>query len=176
VFARSFGNRIIGDIEQTDIEKWFAGQNWSPKTYNDALQKTSQFWKHAIKSRWAVKNPVTEIKRLKVAHAPVKIYTPDALQKQLFNLDFHHAIRRTLTGAGFRVTRIRKHDFHDCWEIRMERGPSMFDDSYAQIRRRIRRALRAEKLYSKFEGMEVGFQGNRLVVGFCSKLGAVGYI
>ncbi len=92
------------------------------------------------------------------------------------NLDIHRAVKRTLTAAGFRVTRIRKHDFHDCWEIRMERGPSMFDDSYAQIRRRIRRALKAEKLYSKFEGMEVGVQGNRLVVGFCSKLGAVGYI
>ncbi|MGA2281052.1 MAG: site-specific integrase [Verrucomicrobiota bacterium] len=86
VFARNFGNRVIVDIEQTDIEKWFAGQEWSAKTYNDALQMTSQFWKHAIKSRCAVKNPVTEIKRLKVAHVPVKIYTPDALQKQLFNL------------------------------------------------------------------------------------------
>lgn len=92
------------------------------------------------------------------------------------NLDFHRAIRRTLTGAGFRVTRIRKHDFHDCWEIRLERSPSMFDDSYAQIRRRIRRALRVEMIYSKFEGMEVGFQGNRLVVGFCSKFGAVGCV
>lgn len=58
----------------------------------------------------------------------------------------------------------------------MERGPSMFEDSYAQIRRRIRRVLRAEKLYSKFEGMEVGFEGNRLVVGFCSKFGAIGHI
>jgi hypothetical protein len=60
VFARNFGNRVIGDIEQTDIEKWFAGQEWAAKTYNDTLQMTSQFWKHAIKSRWAVKNPVTE--------------------------------------------------------------------------------------------------------------------
>lgn len=53
----------------------------------------------------------------------------------------------------------------------MERGEVMFNDNYVQIRRRIRRVLRAEKLYSKFEGMEVGFQGKRLVVGFCSKLG-----
>ena len=80
VFARNFGNRIIADIEQTDIEKWFAGQEWSAKTYNDALQMTSQFWKHAIKSRWAVKNPIKEIKRLKVPEAEVKIYAPDALK------------------------------------------------------------------------------------------------
>jgi integrase len=86
VFARHFGSKIIADIEQTDIEKWFASHEWSAKTCNDALQMTSQFWKHAIKSRCAVQNPVTEIKRQKVTYSPVKIYTPDALQKQLFNL------------------------------------------------------------------------------------------
>lgn len=85
-FARTFGSQEIADIEQMEIENWFASQSWSAKTYNDNLQMTSQFWKHAIKSRWALKNPVAEIKRLKVADAPVKIYTPDALQKQLFNL------------------------------------------------------------------------------------------
>jgi hypothetical protein len=92
------------------------------------------------------------------------------------NLSVHHQIKNALTGAGFRVSKIRKYDIHDLWEVRMERGESMFDDSYVQIRRRIRRVLKVEKLYSKFEGMEVGFQGKRLVVGFCSKLGAVGYI
>ena len=86
LFARSFGSRIIVDIEQTEIEKWFVGHEWSEKTYNDNLQMTSQFWKHAIKSRWAVKNPVKEIKRLIIPETKVKIYAPDALQKQLFNL------------------------------------------------------------------------------------------
>ncbi len=92
------------------------------------------------------------------------------------DLTFHRRIKNALNGAGFRVSKIRKYDFHDVWEIRMERGSAMFNDNYVQIRRRIHRVLRAEKLYSKFEGMEVGFQGKRLVVGFCSKLGAVGYI
>jgi integrase len=86
LFARNFGSRFIVDIEQTDIEQWLSGRDWSATTYNDSLQMTGQFWKHAIKNRWAVNNPVTDIKRLKVADAPVKIYTPDALQKQLFVL------------------------------------------------------------------------------------------
>jgi len=115
VFARSFGNHVIVDIEQTDIEKWFAGQEWSAKTYNDTLQMTSQFWKHAIKSRWAVKNPVAEIKRLKVAHAPVKIYTPDALQKQLFNLRLKtpELVAVAVVGAfgGVRIREISRLDW-----------------------------------------------------------------
>jgi len=86
LLARKFGSREIVDIDQVEIENWFAGQSWSPKTYNDNLQMTSQFWKCAIKNRWATKNPITEIERLTVPNKPVKIYTPDALQKQLFNL------------------------------------------------------------------------------------------
>jgi integrase len=86
LFARNFGNRVIADIDQNEIEKWFAGRKWSAKTYNDCLQMTSQFWKYAIKNQWAVKNPVTEIKRLRIIAAPIKIYTPDVLRKQLSNL------------------------------------------------------------------------------------------
>ncbi|HEU5124498.1 MAG TPA: hypothetical protein VFW05_10585 [Verrucomicrobiae bacterium] len=86
LFAREFGNREIAAIERIEIEKWFNAQPWAPKTYNDNLQMTSQFWKHAIKSRCATQNPVTEIERLTVPRKPIKIYTPDTLQKQLFNL------------------------------------------------------------------------------------------
>ena len=92
------------------------------------------------------------------------------------NLSFHREIKGALTDAGFQVSRIRKHEIHDVWEIRLERGPQMFNDSYVQIRRRIRCVLKAVNVYSKRDGMEVGFQGKRLVVGFCSKLGAIGYI
>ena len=56
------------------------------------------------------------------------------------NLSFHHEIKGALTEAGFQVWRIRKHEIHDVWEIRLERGPQMFNDSYVQIRRRIRHA------------------------------------
>ena len=112
--------------------------------------------------------PEDVIDRNLLKQAVMRVLTED--------LTFHRRIKDALNGAGFLVSRIRKHDFHDVWEIRMERGSAMFNDNYVQIRRRIRRVLRAEKLYSKFEGMEVGFHGKRLVVGFCSKLGAVGYI
>ena len=92
------------------------------------------------------------------------------------NLSIHLQIKEALTEAGFQVSRIRKHEIHDLWEIRLQRGSEMFNDNYAQIRRRIRRVLKAVNVYSKRDGMEVGFQGKRLVVGFCSKFGAVGYI
>jgi len=92
------------------------------------------------------------------------------------SLSIHRQIKTALMDAGFQVSRVRKHEIHDLWEIRLERGSDMFGDNYVQIRRRIRRVLRAVNIYSKRDGMEVGFQGKRLVVGFCSKLGAVGYI
>jgi hypothetical protein len=112
---------------------------------------------------------------------PEDVFDRNALKRCMFNvltedLTFHQRIKDALNSAGFRVSRIRKHNFHDVWEIRMERGSAMFEDSYVQIRRRIRRVLKAEQLYSKFEGFEVGFQGKGLVLGFCSKLGAVGDI
>ena len=86
LFGREFGKREIATIERIEIEKWFNAHSWAPKTYNDNLQMTSQFWKHAIKSGCATQNPVTEIERLTVPRKPIKIYTPDTLQKQLFNL------------------------------------------------------------------------------------------
>lgn len=86
LFAREFGDSVIADIKQIEIEKWLSGHQWEAKTSNDYLQMTSQFWKYAMRNGWAIKNIVSEIPRLKVAHKPVTIYTPDALQKQLYNL------------------------------------------------------------------------------------------
>jgi len=92
------------------------------------------------------------------------------------DLSFHHQIKAALTDAGFTVTRVEKHWFHDCWEVRLQRGVAMLEDTNVQIRRRIRRVLRARKIYSKYNGLEVGNFGRHLVLGFCSKLGAVGFI
>jgi integrase len=86
LFAIEFGDSVIGDIKQIEIEKWFNSHEWAAKTSNDYLQMTSQFWKFAIKNAWAIRNPTSEIKRLKAPRVPVAIYTPDALRKQMFNL------------------------------------------------------------------------------------------
>jgi hypothetical protein len=45
-----------------------------------------------------------------------------------------------------------------------------------QIRRKIRQAFRAEGLYTKYDGLETGIQGRRIICGFICKLGKVGYI
>ena len=92
------------------------------------------------------------------------------------DLSFHRRLKCALTNAGFKVSTVQKHWFHDCWEIRLTRSAAMLEDSPVQVRRRIRRVLKAEGIYSKYDGIEVGVQGRRLVLGFISKLGAVGFI
>jgi hypothetical protein len=57
VFARKFGESMIADIPQNDIETWFNDQPWGATTVNDSLQMVSQFWKYAVKNGWAVSNP-----------------------------------------------------------------------------------------------------------------------
>jgi hypothetical protein len=92
------------------------------------------------------------------------------------DLSFHEQIKDALTNAGFAVTRVRKHEVHHVWELRMERGASLRRQTDVQIRRTIRQAFRAEGLYCKSEGIEVGIQGRRIICGFICKLGKVGYI
>ena len=89
---------------------------------------------------------------------------------------FHHQIKDALTNVGFRVTRVRKHEVHHVWELRMERSATMLRLTDIQIRRKIRQAFRAEGLYSKAEGIEIGILGRRIICGFVCKLGKPGYI
>jgi integrase len=115
LFARKFGNSVIADIQQTEIEKWFVGHEWGAKTSNDYLQMTSQFWEYAMKSGWAIRNPASEIKRQKVARLPVAIYTPDALRKQLYNLrrNAPELVATAVLGAfgGLRISEIGRTDW-----------------------------------------------------------------
>lgn len=92
------------------------------------------------------------------------------------DLSFHHQFKDALTNVGFRVTRVRKHEVHHVWELRMERSESMLQQTDVQVRRKIRQAFRAEALYSKAEGIEVGIIGRRIICGFICKLGKPGYI
>jgi hypothetical protein len=92
------------------------------------------------------------------------------------DLSFHQQIKDALTNAGFTVGRVRKHEVHHVWELRMERGALMLRQTDVQIRRKIRQAFRAEGLYCKAEGIEIGIQGRRIICGFVCKLGKPGYI
>jgi hypothetical protein len=110
LFARKFGDNVIADLRQVEIENWFAAQNWAAKTSNDCLQMCGQFWKYAVKSGWAVKNIVVEIPRRKITRQPVAIYTPDALQSQLFNLQQNapELLAAAVVGAfgGLRISEV----------------------------------------------------------------------
>src|SRR3569833_3780180 len=44
LLARKFGFREIVDIDQVEIENWFAGQSWSPKTYFVFFLLFCLFW------------------------------------------------------------------------------------------------------------------------------------
>ena len=92
------------------------------------------------------------------------------------DFSFHQQIKDALVDAGFRVTRVRKHEIHHVWELRLEKGALMLRQTDAQIRRRIRQVFRAEGLYCKAEGIEIGIQGRRIICGFICRLGKTGFI
>jgi hypothetical protein len=92
------------------------------------------------------------------------------------NFSFHTQIKRSLSSAGFVVGRIQKHWFHDVYEISLQRGPAMCDDTENQLRRKIRRALKSESISYDRETFVVSVQGRRVVCAFCYKLGMEGVI
>jgi hypothetical protein len=114
-------------------------------------------------------------------HLPEDCPDRTVLRRLVYNaltgdLSFHHQIKDALTAAGFRVTRVRKHEVHHVWELRMERDASMLRETDVQIRRRIRNAFKSEGLYSKYDGLEIGIQGCRIICGFICKFGKPGFI
>lgn len=92
------------------------------------------------------------------------------------NLDFHRAIRRTLSDAGFRVGRIQKHWFHDVYEVRLQRSTTMRHDTENQLRRKIRRALQVESINYDRETFVVSVRGQEITCAFSYKLGREGVI
>jgi hypothetical protein len=92
------------------------------------------------------------------------------------DLSFHRQIREALSSVGFHVARIQKHWFHNVYELRMRRGAAMRDDTENQLRRTIRRALKAENINYDNDTFVLSVQGQRLVCAFCYRLGAEGTI
>jgi hypothetical protein len=92
------------------------------------------------------------------------------------DLSFHAQIQRSLSRAGFHVARIEKHWFHNVYELRMRRGAAMRDDTENQLRRTIRRALKAESIAYDKETFVVSVQGQMIICAFCYQLGAEGVI
>ncbi len=92
------------------------------------------------------------------------------------NLSFHKQIKRALSAAGFQIGTVRKHWFHDVYEVRMQRGSTMRDDTPAQLRQKVRRALRSESINYDKDTFILSVSGRTLVCAFCFKLGDEGVV
>lgn len=82
--------------------------------------------------------------------------------------DVAQLIKRSLITAGFARVQVSKIIHHSVYEISMRRGNAMLEDTEVQIRGRIRRALKTERLYrnSKTNLLVVDVQRQRIVCGF----------
>lgn len=83
----SFRDKNVGDIDDLEIKRWLDSREWSGKTYNDCRQVLGQFWKYAIKRKWAAVNPVLDVPVRKVPRHMVQIYTPEELRSMLAALE-----------------------------------------------------------------------------------------
>jgi len=82
--------------------------------------------------------------------------------------DVQQAIQRSLLEAGFRTVRVSKVVHHDVYEISLLRGLDMVNDSDFQVQKRIRRALRRNRLYknSRANLLVISVQRRRILCGF----------
>ena len=92
------------------------------------------------------------------------------------DLSFHEQIKRALCIAGFKIIKIEKHWFHHVYELRMQRGAAMRDDTQNQLRRKIRSVLKAEGINYDQGTFALGVHGQQLVCAFCYRFGAEGAI
>jgi hypothetical protein len=92
------------------------------------------------------------------------------------NLSVQKQIKHVLAAAGFNVARVQKHWFHHVYEIRMQRGATMRDCTAVELGRKIRRALKAERIYYDRETFALSITGRTLICAFCYRLGSEGFI
>ena len=92
------------------------------------------------------------------------------------DLSFHYQMKNALCAAGFEVTRIQKHWFHNVFEVTLTRSTETRDDSDNQLSGKIRRALKSESIDFDKSTFVLSVQGRRLICAFCFKLGGEGTI
>ena len=94
-----------------------------------------------------------------------------AFKRAVLNMligDVRQVIQRSLLEAGFRTVRVSKIIHHDVYEISLLRGLDMVNDSDSQVQKRIRRALRSNRLYknSRTNLLVISVQRRRILCGF----------
>lgn len=111
-FRLSFKDRQVMELDDVEILRWLNNREWGPKTFNEARQVLSQFWKYAIKRKWTTENPIAEIRRQRIPRSLVPIYTPEEVRDMLAGLDHRRSlfVPAIAIGAfgGLRITEISR--------------------------------------------------------------------
>ena len=85
-FTKKFCDRLLHEIEATEIKDWASGNSWCVKTKNDALGVVSLLYRDAIERKFAQVNPAN-FKRDKLRSADVEIYTPQKAKTMLATIE-----------------------------------------------------------------------------------------
>lgn len=111
-FRQRFKDRQMMELDDVEILRWMNTRDWGPKMFNDARQALSQFWKYAMKRKWATSNAVADIPRRKLTRSLVPIYTPEEISAMLHGLSktYPELIPFVAIGAfaGLRMTEIAR--------------------------------------------------------------------
>lgn len=124
-FELKFGERMMTDVEPVEIERWLNGHDWGPRMYNEARQVLSQLWKHAIRCKRSVTNPVTDVQVRKLPRSLVPIYEPDEAEVMLNGLENDAPeLIPAITLSGFGGLRLSETGRLSCEEVRaaMKKG------------------------------------------------------
>ena len=89
-FADAFKRKNLHEVTAVDVQD-FANKSphWSPKTHNEFLGCVTLLYKEAQFRNWVDKkcNPAEHIKRKKIVHGKVEIFTPAEVETILKNID-----------------------------------------------------------------------------------------
>lgn len=113
--SEHFTGRMISTITATDIEKFLAGLNVAPETWNTIRRDCVTLWSFAIKAKLAQENVAKAVERSRRIDEPPGILKPEqaaALLAESKNNDLlaFHAIGLF---AGLRVSEIKSLDWRD---------------------------------------------------------------
>jgi hypothetical protein len=78
---------------------------------------------------------------------------------------FHEHITTALTEAGFRVGRVRKHDFFCMWSATFYAQESLYGRT-TEVKRTLRKILRSKRLAIQNDTFVLSLQGKRGIMAF----------
>ncbi len=81
-FAYAF-QKDAGAITTADLQAWFDGKKFGSQNYMGFRRSIHMFFKFCVTRGYALENPVVEMERIKVTHAPTQIFTAKEIGKLL---------------------------------------------------------------------------------------------